>query len=134
MACYNSGMPRVQEIIKEVKRERGRTGLSVKRRTWQAGIRGTCCQINEVTSQFPGASEWRSISALGAEGQVYPGHSLGVFPTRGKAGVVVDFTSNGIGGPVIADIRDVTKDRKVARRLKEVTGYSGWRRQRSLRG
>ena len=124
-------MPTVQEIREFTKRKRGETGrLRIDFFGQEkAGVAGACMQVAEVVDQFNG-QEWRSNKAKGTTGQVFSGHSLGVIPTRGKAGVVVDFTAK--EGPIVGQVKNIKDEAGVRRSLETLSGENDWKKQERL--
>lgn len=122
-------MTRAQEIIGYVKNRRGEAGAFRKRHLGQeeARVEGQCMQSVLVANQFNG-QRWHSNEALGRPGQVYPGHSVAVVPTRRDAGLIVDFTN--VKNIIIGSVDSMNDNTQTEQALKRATGFKGWRKKR----
>ena len=118
-------MPGVQEILGFVKNLRGQRGDPNHEpdRFGLGPLNGKCLSAMQVADQFSG-QHWRSEMASGFDGQILPGHSVAVIPTRGTAGVVIDFTNH--EQAVLGQVNDINNASEIAALLGHLTGYEGW--------
>lgn len=117
-------MPLPKEIIGYVKNLRGKRGNDYQKLPYleKGSLKGMCMSSMQVADQFRG-QHWRSSEARGYSEQ-QRGHSVAVVPTRGKSGVIVDFTNP--EAAIIGSVRNMNNTRAIASKLEECTGYSGW--------
>lgn len=118
-------MASVKEIIGFVKHLRGKRGDPARvGPDFGAGpLKGKCLSSMEVADQFNG-QHWRSELAIDYPEQRRPGHSVAVVPTRGDAGVIVDFTNS--DAAIIGSVPDMKDEEFIASTLQEMTGFGGW--------
>lgn len=118
-------MPSAQEIIGFVKNLRGRRGDPLRPEpSFGAGpLKGKCLSSMEVADQF-GGQHWRNDSIRDYSQQLHPGHSVAVIPTRGDAGVIVDFSNK--EAVIIGNVSNIYDEGSVASALQQATGHAGW--------
>ena len=115
-------MPGAKEIIRDIKKSRGNwfkyTGHRPPR--WCGNIE------EEVVNNLPNSHFW--ISTIRKESTDYLGHYVAVIGTRGRAGILVQFSGanpsdNDI---VLGYVTDIHDKAEVAQVLEEKTGRKGW--------
>jgi hypothetical protein len=118
---------RAKEIIQTVKKMRGESGADRKRWGVQnPNVSGHCVESAEVARRL-GGQHWRSDEAVVAREQVYPGHSVAVVRTRGRAGVIVAYDDP--KKTIVDGVRNVEDAEEVKGKLaSRFGGGVSWRR------
>jgi hypothetical protein len=119
-------MPTPQEIRSHIKNLRGNLGRD---RVFYKRPDGACKKIREAAENLQG-QVWRSNSMRVVPEQSFPGHSIGVIPTRGGHGVYAQFSGPPGDYEIIrGTINNVDDPQAVRDQLEELTGVSDWQRE-----
>ncbi len=116
-------MPSVQKLLRSVKRARNELFRESKNLP-----PGYCDFINRPVSEFASESHiWRSNEP--AEIGDYPSHLVASIHTRGKGGVIIQFSGSNKKdrGIVLGSVTDIENNDEVVKALEEKTRRRGWK-------
>lgn len=132
-------MSRIKDVLQFIKHERGRAGRQQKRvfPDRVPSVEGRCVNNAEVARRFKG-QHWRSdetdVSTSKTKKQETratgrdTGHSVAVVKTRGRSGVIVDYSD--AREPIQATVQDVSNPKEIKETLRRVYLDDGWRKIR----